>query len=100
MRRAAKTHAMIRITRQTAEVRSVAAGLLGKWDDADFAEHRDIERNIGDCHEHRPGDGAARAQFLRADRMLDRRRRVSHCVNDALAVRHFARQELDDFCFD
>lgn len=61
------------VARRLAQEVDRQAGGDRQRDDADPAEDRDIQRDVGGGHQHRPGHRSAGTQFRRRDRMADGR---------------------------
>src|SRR5690554_7356975 len=60
---------------------------------ADLAQDGDIQGNISHAHEHRSGDGTARAQLIRANGVRDDGAALTHRIHPAFTLRKLLRHE-------
>ena len=65
--------------------------------DADFAKDGDIERDIGNRHENRPGHCSTGPQLARSNFVCDRGPGITNGPDYALCLRELDRNERRDF---
>lgn len=75
------------------------AGGHRQRDDADLAQYRHVQRDIGDGHQGRPGDRAAGAQVAGVDRLPDRGATLADGFDHDPGLGKFALDETGDLLF-